>query len=314
MRRILRDSGFAQAKSREERVWFLLHKHNLLTQVGFILNNKFTWLHTCKFGNQKSVVSSRQRGCDVTSLAEEKSGGQVFGFDWERVWHFVGFWREARRESRLRRGWVEEMRNACPMPSLSCGRGIALHRCLTTRSVSCPPRPTATSSSSSSSSLSSLQHARNGVRLASATRRVEFSFARAFGGGGGRGVGVVFVGQETPTQWKRRSWSSVRPMSSLGKKQEEDGDAKNEVLKSVVEAAAGGGGELNMIGKPETCTADELHYVAVPGTAWRLALWRYLPNLRVILLIQPILFQFASMWIWMYVCAEKTNPWGSAYT
>ena len=193
-------------------------------------------------------------------------------------------------------GGVEEMRNACPMPSLSCGRGIALRRCLTTRSVSCPPRPTATSSSSSS--LSSLQHARNGVRLASATRRVEFSFARAFGGGGGRGVGVVFAGQETPTQWKRRSWSSVRPISSLGKKQEEDGDAKSEVLKSVVAAAAGGGGgggELNMIGKPETCTADELHYVAVPGTAWRLALWRYLPNLRVILLIQPILFQFASM-------------------
>lgn len=29
--------------------------------------------------------------------------------------------------------------------------------------------------------------------------------------------------------------------------------------------------------KPEMCTADELHYVPVPGTDWRLALWRYLP-------------------------------------
>ncbi|ONM39024.1 Uncharacterized conserved protein UCP031088 alpha/beta hydrolase [Zea mays] len=29
--------------------------------------------------------------------------------------------------------------------------------------------------------------------------------------------------------------------------------------------------------KPATCTADELHYAPVPGTEWRLALWRYLP-------------------------------------
>ncbi|KAI5054966.1 hypothetical protein GOP47_0030111 [Adiantum capillus-veneris] len=30
--------------------------------------------------------------------------------------------------------------------------------------------------------------------------------------------------------------------------------------------------------KPETCTADELHYVSVPGSLWRLALWRYFPH------------------------------------
>lgn len=30
--------------------------------------------------------------------------------------------------------------------------------------------------------------------------------------------------------------------------------------------------------KPEVCTADELHYVSVPGTAWQLALWRYPPR------------------------------------
>ncbi|RWW01235.1 hypothetical protein GW17_00035746 [Ensete ventricosum] len=29
--------------------------------------------------------------------------------------------------------------------------------------------------------------------------------------------------------------------------------------------------------KPEICTADELHYAPVPGTEWRLALWRYRP-------------------------------------
>ncbi|KAK9750426.1 hypothetical protein RND81_02G196000 [Saponaria officinalis] len=30
--------------------------------------------------------------------------------------------------------------------------------------------------------------------------------------------------------------------------------------------------------KPSICTADELHYVHVPSSDWRLALWRYLPN------------------------------------
>ncbi|KAJ6418553.1 hypothetical protein OIU84_001835 [Salix udensis] len=30
--------------------------------------------------------------------------------------------------------------------------------------------------------------------------------------------------------------------------------------------------------KPDTCTADELHYVTVSGSEWRLALWRYLPS------------------------------------
>ncbi|XP_020522370.1 uncharacterized protein LOC18433607 isoform X1 [Amborella trichopoda] len=29
--------------------------------------------------------------------------------------------------------------------------------------------------------------------------------------------------------------------------------------------------------KPAVCTADELHYVPVPGTNWRLSLWRYTP-------------------------------------
>ncbi|KNA24183.1 hypothetical protein SOVF_018000 [Spinacia oleracea] len=33
-----------------------------------------------------------------------------------------------------------------------------------------------------------------------------------------------------------------------------------------------------VVEKPENCTADELHYVTVPNTDWRLALWRYLPS------------------------------------
>ncbi|KAF2325768.1 hypothetical protein GH714_039493 [Hevea brasiliensis] len=32
--------------------------------------------------------------------------------------------------------------------------------------------------------------------------------------------------------------------------------------------------------KPETCTADELHYVPVSSSDWKLALWRYLPSPR----------------------------------
>ncbi|ONK81746.1 uncharacterized protein A4U43_C01F32460 [Asparagus officinalis] len=31
------------------------------------------------------------------------------------------------------------------------------------------------------------------------------------------------------------------------------------------------------IKKPAICTADEIHYVPVPGTEWKIALWRYLP-------------------------------------
>ncbi|KAJ0445179.1 hypothetical protein HanIR_Chr16g0840051 [Helianthus annuus] len=30
--------------------------------------------------------------------------------------------------------------------------------------------------------------------------------------------------------------------------------------------------------KPPICTADELHYVFVKNSDWKLALWRYLPS------------------------------------
>ncbi|XP_052199265.1 uncharacterized protein LOC127806185 [Diospyros lotus] len=36
--------------------------------------------------------------------------------------------------------------------------------------------------------------------------------------------------------------------------------------------------------KPSVCTADELHYVSVPNTNWRLALWRHFPSPQILLL------------------------------
>ncbi|CAM6018124.1 unnamed protein product [Sphagnum balticum] len=59
-------------------------------------------------------------------------------------------------------------------------------------------------------------------------------------------------------------------------------------LKEMEKEAAGGmppagdeeANNNKKLGKPEECTADELHYVAVPGTPWRLSLWRYLPSAK----------------------------------
>ncbi|CAK9257074.1 unnamed protein product [Sphagnum jensenii] len=59
-------------------------------------------------------------------------------------------------------------------------------------------------------------------------------------------------------------------------------------LKEMEKEAAGGmppaadeeANNKKELGKPEECTADELHYVAVPGTPWRLSLWRYLPSAK----------------------------------
>ncbi|KAL3512218.1 hypothetical protein ACH5RR_024935 [Cinchona calisaya] len=46
--------------------------------------------------------------------------------------------------------------------------------------------------------------------------------------------------------------------------------------KPRIRAAGGGGGRVS--DKPSFCTADELHYVPVPNSHWRLALWRYRPS------------------------------------
>ncbi|KAJ4826517.1 hypothetical protein Tsubulata_023959 [Turnera subulata] len=39
---------------------------------------------------------------------------------------------------------------------------------------------------------------------------------------------------------------------------------------------------LKAVKKPDICTADELHYVAVSNSEWKLALWRYLPSPKVV--------------------------------
>lgn len=75
--------------------------------------------------------------------------------------------------------------------------------------------------------------------------------------------------RERPIEWKR-NWSSWRPFATAKEAGERVSVQKE--LESVAE------GDLDRIGKPEICTADELHYVAVPKSDWRLALWRYLPS------------------------------------
>lgn len=59
-----------------------------------------------------------------------------------------------------------------------------------------------------------------------------------------------------------RTASSLRPVPST--RVEEDVEAVEKKASSKKK-------------NPSICTADELHYVPVPGTDWRLALWRYLP-------------------------------------
>ncbi|XP_073004159.1 uncharacterized protein [Typha latifolia] len=43
-------------------------------------------------------------------------------------------------------------------------------------------------------------------------------------------------------------------------------------------ASPGAASVMKEENKPALCTADELHYAPVPGTEWRLALWRYTPS------------------------------------
>lgn len=45
------------------------------------------------------------------------------------------------------------------------------------------------------------------------------------------------------------------------------------------------------------CTADELHYVPVPNSDWRVALWRYLPSPKV-----PIRYIYACICVCAYIC------------
>lgn len=56
---------------------------------------------------------------------------------------------------------------------------------------------------------------------------------------------------------------------------------RNVVAVKSVKAFYGGAYGLNDNKTGLICTADELHYVSVPNSDWKLALWRYPPSLRV---------------------------------
>lgn len=64
----------------------------------------------------------------------------------------------------------------------------------------------------------------------------------------------------------RSSFSSLRASSSPASSKSEPAESGSNSSKI----------ELNKE-KEEVCTADELHYVDVPGTEWKIALWRYIP-------------------------------------
>ncbi|XP_038894452.1 uncharacterized protein LOC120083031 [Benincasa hispida] len=56
---------------------------------------------------------------------------------------------------------------------------------------------------------------------------------------------------------------------------------RNVIAVKSVRAFYGGASGLNANKeKGLICTADELHYVSVPNSDWKLALWRYLPSIR----------------------------------
>lgn len=52
------------------------------------------------------------------------------------------------------------------------------------------------------------------------------------------------------------------------------------------------------------CTADELHYVSVHNSDWRLALWRYLPSSKVFTYAYPYIahiYACSETYIYVYV-------------
>ncbi|KAL3692264.1 hypothetical protein R1sor_005915 [Riccia sorocarpa] len=63
--------------------------------------------------------------------------------------------------------------------------------------------------------------------------------------------------------------------TSQGESQKQQGGLDEKIKQSLLSRISEG--LQDAVTKPEICTADELHYVAVPGTNWRLALWRYHP-------------------------------------
>ena len=90
-------------------------------------------------------------------------------------------------------------------------------------------------------------------------------------------------------------WSSVLPFASLQEAdmtQSTEGERLREAMETGKEVGLAEKREEKKSAdapeKPEMCTADELHYVPVPGTDWRLALWRYLPSKHVSFFIHTL--------------------------
>ncbi|RWW62991.1 hypothetical protein BHE74_00029848 [Ensete ventricosum] len=84
-----------------------------------------------------------------------------------------------------------------------------------------------------------------------------------------------------PFGGRRREW---RPAAFLRPVAARAGPSPRPLAVSVAAPPSVKDGE-----KPEICTADELHYAPVPGTEWRLALWRYRPPPEVPTLSDPFI-------------------------
>ena len=152
------------------------------------------------------------------------------------------------------------MRNASSMSAISCGWGVVLRSCLSTR-----PAPLACFALNLR--FKSFSHGSQ-----EAARRVSFP-RRHLQLSSGRSCGGKALCRERPIEWKR-NWSSVTSFATA--RGAGAGPEEKQILEKELESITGE--NLDRIGKPEICTADELHYVAVPRTDWRLALWRYLPS------------------------------------
>lgn len=63
----------------------------------------------------------------------------------------------------------------------------------------------------------------------------------------------------------------------------------------------------------ETCTADELHYVPVPNSDWRAALWRYLPSPKVLKYIRTnvYLYTYSIMFYTLTTGTEEETSFAS---
>lgn len=177
------------------------------------------------------------------------------------------------------------MQNTKSMSAINCGWGIVSRSYLSTRPIS-PVRFSFNSRLRTTSQESV-------PRVKFPRRRLQLS---SFGSCGGKALY-----RERPIEWKR-NWSSVRPLTTAREAGEKPSVEKE--LESVA------GGDLNRIGKPEICTADELHYVAVPKTDWRLALWRYRPSklvrrgftsVQFLKNILRLIYTFMFLYVYVYV-------------